>query len=62
MFGTLGQIALFLAENEALIGAIREAIEGGMTKAELLQVIRQAQIAASDAAMDAALGPPTRRP
>ncbi len=47
----------FLIEHIDLVTAIYDAIDGGMSKEEVLAGIRKAQIAATDAAVEKDLGP-----
>ncbi len=47
----------FLIEHMDLVTAIYDAIDGGMTKEQVLAGIRQAQIDAAKAAVEADLGP-----
>lgn len=51
------QFAKFLLEHAELIDAIREAVDAGRTKAEILADIRKGMVAASDAAVEQLLGP-----
>ena len=47
----------FLLEHADLVNAVWEALQGGATKAQILDAIRQSQIAAATAAVEADLGP-----
>lgn len=47
----------FLLEHAELINAVWEAIQGGAQKKDVLAAIRQAQIDATNAAVEADLGP-----
>jgi hypothetical protein len=47
----------FLVTHYDLVNAIMMAIDGGATKEGILQAIRGAQVAASEAAAEAELGP-----
>ncbi len=50
----------FLSDHFDLVKALWDAIDSGIvTKAEVLETIRQAQIAATDAGVKADLGPRT---
>lgn len=50
------QALQFLLEHAGLIDAIKDAIDAGTSKEDLLRVIRESQIAASDAAMKEEIG------
>ena len=52
----LVEIAQFLLEHADLIDDIRRALTGGVSKEDLRKMIRDAMVAASDAAMKKELG------
>ena len=47
----------FLQQHMDLVMAVYDAVDGGMRKEDILKAIRQAQIDATDAAVQADLGP-----
>lgn len=47
----------FLLAHMDLVEAIYDAVDGGMSKDDILKAIRDAQIAATKAAVEADLGP-----
>jgi hypothetical protein len=46
----------FLIEHADIVGAVYDAIDGGLSKEEVLAGIKAAQVAAADAAVKADLG------
>ncbi len=50
-------VGKFLVDNHELVSAIQEAIEGGATHDEILASIKATMVAASDAVVEAELGP-----
>ena len=46
----------FLLEHADLVNAVWEALQGGATKTQILDAIRQSQIAAATTAVEADLG------
>jgi hypothetical protein len=53
---TVEEIGRFLIEHGDTILAIKDALSGGQTKAQLIATIRASMVAASDAAVEAELG------
>ncbi len=47
----LAMIAAFLLEHADLIGLLKDAIDGGASKEELVKTIKASMVAASDAEM-----------
>jgi hypothetical protein len=56
MIESLVAIGTFLLQHADLVSAIKDAIDGGASKQELMKAIERAMVAASDAQMKKELG------